>query len=273
MHPKVSIIVPCYNQAQYLDECLYTVLNQTTEDWECIIVNDGSPDNTEEIAKKWTEKDGRFQYVSKQNGGLSSARNAGVKLAISELILPLDADDKIGENYVSLATGLFYQNQNIKVVYCEAEKFGIEAGHWQLSPFSMQTLATINPIFCSAVFRKKDWEKAGGYDESMMDGLEDWEFWISILKNGGTVHKINEVCFFYRIRENSMIQSVTSDKRERVLDYICSKHPDFFCKWLGNPISLYKQKQRLEKFETKTKATFVYKLYHSLKLLWLWFKK
>ena len=54
--PKISVVVPCYNQAQYLDECLQSVLDQTYTDWECIIVNDGSPDHTEEIAKKWVEK-------------------------------------------------------------------------------------------------------------------------------------------------------------------------------------------------------------------------
>ena len=76
MH-KVSIIVPCYNQAQYLDDCLQSVLDQTYQDWECIIVNDGSPDNTAIIASVWTARDPRFKYIYKENGGLSSARNAG----------------------------------------------------------------------------------------------------------------------------------------------------------------------------------------------------
>ena len=101
--PLISVVVPCYNQAQYLDECLQSVLNQTYQDWECIIVNDGSPDNTEEIAKNWVEKDTRFIYLSKENGGLSSARNAGIEIAKGEWILPLDADDKIGERYLELA--------------------------------------------------------------------------------------------------------------------------------------------------------------------------
>jgi glycosyltransferase involved in cell wall biosynthesis len=64
--PEISIIVPCYNQAQYLDECLQSVLNQTYQDWECIIVDDGSPDNTEKVVKKWIEKDSRFQYLKKK---------------------------------------------------------------------------------------------------------------------------------------------------------------------------------------------------------------
>lgn len=80
-NPLISVIVPCYNQAQYLDECLQSVVEQTYPNWECIIVNDGSPDNTEEIALQWTEKDSRFIYIKKENGGLSSARNAGLEIA------------------------------------------------------------------------------------------------------------------------------------------------------------------------------------------------
>ena len=80
--PKISVIVPCYNQAQYLDECLNSVLEQTYKDWECIIVNDGSPDNTEEVAKEWVKKDSRFKYFYKNNGGVNSARNSGLKLFI-----------------------------------------------------------------------------------------------------------------------------------------------------------------------------------------------
>ena len=85
----ISIIVPCYNQAQYLDECLQSVLDQTYHNWECIIVNDGSPDNTEEFANKWTAKDSRFKYLLKTNGGLSSARNAGIETANGEWILSI----------------------------------------------------------------------------------------------------------------------------------------------------------------------------------------
>ncbi len=93
--PLISVIVPCYNQAQYLDECLQSVLDQTYQDWECIIVNDGSPDNTEEVAKKWLAKDSRFKYFYKENGGLSSARNAGIKDSIGQFIFFLDFDYKI----------------------------------------------------------------------------------------------------------------------------------------------------------------------------------
>lgn len=93
MIPKISVIVPCYNQAQFLPETLDSVLAQTHENWECIIVNDGSTDNTEEVALKYCKQDERFVYLSKKNGGLSSARNAGLDVAQGEYIQLLDSDD------------------------------------------------------------------------------------------------------------------------------------------------------------------------------------
>ena len=101
--PLVSIIIPCYNQAKFLQETLQSVNHQTYSNWECIIINDGSPDNTEEIALEWCYKDVRFKYFKKENGGLSSARNFGILHARGDLILPLDADDKISKNYLSIS--------------------------------------------------------------------------------------------------------------------------------------------------------------------------
>lgn len=230
----VSIIVPCYNQAQYLDEALQSVLEQNYPNWECIIVNDGSPDHTFEVAQKWLYKDSRFQYIYKKNGGLSSARNLGISQAIGEFILPLDADDKIAVNYVSLAIEAFEKDSSLTIVYCKAEKFGDETGSWDLPSFSLFNLAHKNMIFCSAFFKKKDWELVGGYDINMIYGLEDWELWISILKNGGGVKCLDEVGFYYRIKSNSMVRQLNKEIRNQILEYLSIKHVDFFVRQLGS---------------------------------------
>jgi glycosyltransferase involved in cell wall biosynthesis len=237
--PKVSIIVPCYNQAQYLDECLQSVLDQTYSEWECIIVNDGSPDNTAFFAKKWVENDNRFIYLEKENGGLSSARNFGIQHSNGDYILPLDADDRISHNYVALALQNFLEDISLSIVYCKAEKFGNEHGLWELKPFSMKALAVENMIFCSAMFKKSDWVRVGGYDVNMLYGFEDWEFWIAILKNGGNVKRIDFIGFFYRIKENSMIQVLGKEKKKKLHEYLSVKHPDFFVAQLGSFIHLH----------------------------------
>ena len=234
----ISVIVPCYNQAQYLDECLQSVLDQTYTDWECIIVNDGSPDNTEEVAKKWVEKDPRFKYLYKENGGLSSARNAGIEIAKGEWILPLDADDKIGERYLELAEKEFENGYTI--IYCEAEFFGVKNGKWELPEFSKKELAFQNVIFCSAFFKKENWQSIGGYDIYLKNGWEDWEFWINYINNTDNdvqVLRIKKTCFFYRVKEQSMItnfhETQNSVIRYNTLNYIYQKHNAFFKKELG----------------------------------------
>ncbi|ASK31548.1 glycosyl transferase family 2 [Chryseobacterium sp. T16E-39] len=246
MDPKISIIVPCYNQAQYLDECLQSVLDQTYQNWECIIVNDGSPDNTEEVVEKWIQKDLRFQYLYKENGGLSSARNAGIEIAKGTWILPLDADDKVSNQYLELAEKEF--DKGYTVVYCEAEKFGSEHGKWELPVYSRKTLAVKNMIFCTAFFNRENWVQAGGYDTSLIYGWEDWDFWISILKNGGEVLQLKHIGFFYRIKETSMIKEMTANgdhKKLKTHNIIYRKHIEFFTKELGSFESLYDDNKKL----------------------------
>ncbi|MFE3871898.1 glycosyltransferase family 2 protein [Flavobacterium sp. ZS1P70] len=235
---KVSIIVPCYNQAEYLDEALQSVLDQTYNNWECIIVNDGSPDNTEEIAKIWMVKDLRFKYLFQENSGLCSARNMGISHAQGEFILPLDADDIIAKHYLNLAVQSFAKDNSLKVIYCRAEKFGIETGLWELPSFTLYNLSRNNLIFCSAFFKKKDWELVGGYDINMLYGWEDWEFWIAILKNGGNVKQLNEVGFYYRIKSNSMLRIINQENEKKMLSYLSVKHADFFVKQYGSFASM-----------------------------------
>jgi glycosyltransferase involved in cell wall biosynthesis len=238
MSPLVSIIVPCYNQAQYLSEALQSVFDQTYCNWECIIINDGSPDNTKEVAQEWVKKDARFIYLYKENGGLSSARNTGIAIAEGEFILPLDADDRIGKDYTLLAMKAFQEDTDLKLVYCKAEKFGEESGSWNLPYFSLFELARQNMIFCSAFYRKKEWERVGGYDVNMVFGLEDWDFWISILKNGGNVACLDEIGFYYRIKSESMVNNIFTEKRKEIFEYLSIKHADFIVSKLGSTIIL-----------------------------------
>lgn len=237
MDKLVSIIVPCYNQAEYLSETLESIWKQTYKSWECIIVNDGSLDKTNEVARAWVKKDSRFKYFEITNSGVSKARNAGIEQAIGEFILPVDGDDKISSDYLKLAMKVFDKDNLLKVVYCRAEKFGDVSGEWMLEEFSLLGLAHANMIFCSAIFRKSDWVRIGGYDLGMLHGWEDWEFWIAMLKDEGKVYRIDKICFYYRIKERSRNNSFES-KKKILYDYLCIKHPAFFTKYNGSNIEL-----------------------------------
>lgn len=245
--PDVSIIIPCYNQAEFLDDCLNSVINQTYNNWECVIIDDSSPDNTEAISKKWCEQNSKIKYYKKNNGGVSSARNFGIKLAKAPIILPLDADDKIGEHYIELALP-YFKNQNIKVVYCYTEMFGEKQGLYPFSDYSYEQLLISCKFACSSFFYKKEWERIGGYDEKMKEGYEDWDFWINMLSNGGEVIRIDSAQFFYRIKTSSMCTEANKSYG-KLTNYITQKHISQYNRYFGNTITLYKENKRLKSIE------------------------
>jgi glycosyltransferase involved in cell wall biosynthesis len=242
---KLSIIVPCYNQALYLNDSIQSVLDQTIADWECIIVNDGSNDNTEPLALAWCKKDSRINYLYKENGGLSSARNAGIAIATGEYILPLDADDKIAPTYAEKAIAILQTQQLIKIVYCNQIRFGDENGTIISTSFDFKYMLGINQIFCSGFYRKSDFLKTNGYSPelSKAGGWEDWDFWLSLLELAEplfneSVYKIEEPLFYYRIRNNSMSDQIKEEKYITLWNIIFERHKPLYNKYFENPLLL-----------------------------------
>lgn len=195
---KVSIIIPCYNQANYLEDAIESALTQTIH-CEVIVVNDGSTDNTSEIAKKY-----HVLLVEKTNGGLSSARNAGIAVAKGEYILTLDADDIITQDFIEKTIGID------DIVGTQQQEFGDSHTLWinnNLHP-TFEDFKKNNQINCCSLFKKEIWEKVGGYDERLKRGLEDWHFWLKATRAGYTVTIVPEPLFFYRKHGQSMISYV-----------------------------------------------------------------
>lgn len=224
----VSIIIPCYKQAQYLPEALDSVLAQTYTNWECVIVNDGSPDNTEEIAKNYIERDARFKYVFQENSGPSAARNNGIRNSRGEYLLPLDADDLIAPTYLEKGVDHFSLFPETKLVYCKAEKFGKENGVWNLPEYDYESFIWNNCIFCTAMFRRSDYDKTGGYNENMVHGNEDWDFWLSLIKKEDIVHRIEEILFFYRVKSFSRTVDLEESYLQKTLIQMGNNHPEVY---------------------------------------------
>ncbi|WP_158992228.1 glycosyltransferase family A protein [Mucilaginibacter sp. L196] len=253
LKPAISIIVPCYNHAEFLPETLNSVLIQTAANWECIIINDGSTDNTEAVAKEWIAKDERFKYIHQQNGGLSAARNTGIESARGEYILPLDADDLIGAEYIAKALKAYEINKNLRLVYCQANKFGSENGHWQLPPYSYQYLLMDNCIFCSAIYRKSVWEEIGGYNIDFKQGYEDWEFWVRLLDIQSEVYQIPDILFHYRIKQVSRNNSIRVDDIELYRELIYNAKIENYRKHFGSYLKIlyenYLLKDQVERMQ------------------------
>jgi glycosyltransferase involved in cell wall biosynthesis len=239
--PKVSVIIPCYNQGMYIDEAIDSVLNQTLQDFEIIIVNDGSTDEfTNKKLKDYSKP--KCKVIHTNNQGLPSARNNGIMMSSGEYILPLDADDKIGSRYLEEASRVLDERKDIGIVYCNADYFGEKSGKWELPEYTEDKMLTMNLIFCTALFRKKDYLETTGYNPNMIYGWEDWDFWLSLLERDKKVHKLQGIHFFYRIKKSdSMVNELklNAEKLELSLKRIFFNHFDFYVSRIGNPILLY----------------------------------
>lgn len=234
--PLVSIIVPCYKQAEYIAETLDSVLAQTYCNWECVIVNDGSPDNTEDIVAKYIAVDDRFKYFWKENEGVAKARNYGVMNSMGEYVLPLDADDLIEPTYVEKAVDWFLRFPKTKLVYCCADRFGTENGYWNLEPYEYEKFIWRNCIFCTAMYRRTDFNQTGGDNANMIYGDEDWDFLLSLLKKNDEVHRIEELLFHYRIKNESRTTESARPHVEESFIQIYRNHPDVYFPYLDRII-------------------------------------
>lgn len=234
----VSVVIPCYNQGKYLAETVQSVLASTYRPLEILIVNDGSTDNSLEIALDLEKQHPEISVIDQANAGVASARNTGIQAARGGILLPLDGDDKISPDYIAQGVVVLHQDPGVKVVYCQAVKFS-EARQkpWKLKPFSRRALARDNMIFVAALFRKADALAVGGFSEDMYMGREDWEFWIKMLKNGGEVVQLPFVGFYYRMTPDSKRKKTGTGrkKRERIA-YLNAKHKDFFERELNGPL-------------------------------------
>jgi hypothetical protein len=258
MNRLVSIIVPCYKQAHFLKESLQSVINQTYHHWECIIVNDGSPDNTKEIASQWSDKDERFKYVQKKNGGLSSARNEGIAASKGIFILPLDADDILHPDFLQETVPALINNLDIGIVACHSVFFKGTIANLVLTHVpkgnSYIYLLYVNQLLATSLYRKECWSQVGGYDETMKDGFEDWDFWLSVTKGGWDYEVIPQPLFYYRKANHSMLVETIKTNAEKVKLYLIHKHRDIYIEDFDNCIKVFthylvtsrKKEQRLQ---------------------------
>lgn len=235
--PKVSIIVPCYNSEQFIEQTLKCVSDIDYPNWECIVVNDGSTDSSQELIDNFCLNDKRFITYRQNNSGPSAARNYAISMCNGDYILPLDADDLITKDYISEAVEVFQLNPKLKLVYCNARKFGRKNCLWKLEEYSFKKLLLDNLIFCTALFRRSDFLQTRGYDVNLLSGREDWDFWIELLKTGGEVYKINKVHFFYRTHKNSH-NRLANKNIEAIRKQVYENHKEQYEGFIDNPIQL-----------------------------------
>jgi glycosyltransferase involved in cell wall biosynthesis len=224
----VSVIIPTFNAAAYIEETILSVHAQSHQNIEIICVDDGSSDITVQKIQTLSENlpDIPIKLILQHNQGPSRARNRAIQMAKGDFILPLDADDQIAPNYIAKTLDAFRNESNISVVFTEAVFYGTENKIWATEDIRLPELFSRNFLNVTALFKKSAWRDAGGYDEKL-PGYEDWDLWITMASKGYRFKLIPEPLFFYRFRTNSRAaNSEHKDAQKRMA--IMRKHKDIY---------------------------------------------
>lgn len=222
---KISVIIPCYNQGEYLPDAIDSVLAQTIAAHEIIVIDDGSTDKTLEIAKSYESKG--IKIVSQVNKGLPGARNAGIMNATGDYILPLDADDILLETCIEKLTEAAIKTDS-DVIGPSFNMFGYRTGSVILDQIpSIEDFKTANrlPYFCAV--KRSVFLEVGGYNPKMKWGWEDLDLWFDIFKRKHSVCLLGEVLVLYRTKPHSMID-VANEHSGELSDQIRRNHKELF---------------------------------------------
>jgi glycosyltransferase involved in cell wall biosynthesis len=202
--PRVSVIVPCFNLGQYVDEAVDSVLAQTFQDLEIVIVDDGSTDavTIERLAQYNRPK---TRALRMPHAGLAAARNAGIAHSTGTYLCALDADDRLDPSYLAKAVEVLERDPSVTFVSAWLRTFGVE--HWEWTPerCDLPTLLWENTVLTAAVVRRDAVAAVGGYDTAMpRQGDEDWDLWLTLVERGHRGIILPEILFNYRRRPGSM---------------------------------------------------------------------
>lgn len=235
MNELISIIVPIYNVENYLGQCLDSIMNQTYRNFECLLINDGSSDNSEDICREYVSKDSRFRYFEKENGGVSSARNLGIECSGGAYITFIDADDWVDSDYLEvLYNALIDENADISVSTYKRFHMGDNCWYFHSSQrgyekrvFTNQELIDefidLNTFdhsygFVCGKLVRKDLSDNIAFNEMTTLG-EDMEYWLKLYLISNKVVYVNRDSYIYRvdnINRHFGAEKIRSDLQQRL---------------------------------------------------------
>ncbi len=230
--PAVSVIIPCYGQAEFLGEAVASVVAQTWTDWEIVIVDDGSTDDTAQTAQRLMEQHPhhRIRLLSQPNQGVSVARNNGIATSTGRYILPLDADDMLKPLMLERTVALLDSNRSVSIAYTD----------WQVTGTSSLTVPTGiwdqlhqclgNQLGYCSLYRRGVWAATGGYNPKQHD-FEDYDFWLACMEVGAQAERIPEPLFLYRARPGTRTDGA-EPRRAQLLRELAQNHPSLYTRQL-----------------------------------------
>jgi len=222
--PVLSVVIPCYNDHEFINETVKSVSQQNYPNMEVIVVDDGSDKKTKNVLQLLSDN-GVIHLITQNNKGQSTARNVGIEEAKGKYIFVLDSDDFLGDCFFVEAIKLLESNEGVKLVTCYANLIYCDDTTEIYKPVGgdLKQFLIKNCALGTSMFRKKDWQLVGKYDEKMRNGFEDWEFFIRLMNLGGKCEVLPIVGYNYRKREYSTTYKANKVKYE-LLKYIYLKH-------------------------------------------------
>jgi len=207
---SVSVIIPAYNQGHYLEGCVQSVLNQSYQDFEVIIVDDGSTDRTKEIGTSFS--DSRVHYIYQSNKGLSGARNTGIKKARGKYITYLDSDDQFLPKKLEVLVDKLENEPDLGLVAGEAiiiDEQGKKLGEVFDAPPPEDPLQFImgNPLHVGSILIRAEWQSKVGYFDESLRSYEDWDMWLRLAKAGCQFGWVAQPVSLYRFHRDQMTRN------------------------------------------------------------------
>jgi len=225
-NPAVSVVVPCYNGGRFLDDLSACLAAQTFRDFETIIVNDGSTD--EATLAKLASLDPAIHVVHQENRRMAGARNTGFRAARGAFVLPLDCDDRIYPSFLAETVPMLAgAPPDVGFVFTDVRLAGELEGLLSRRCNRFEQLF-LNQLFYCMLIRKSAWQTVGGYDETMRDGGEDWEFNISLLHAGFRAIGLAKPLLVYRVSPEGMQMSHAARMHGTIWRHIRTKHRDLY---------------------------------------------
>ncbi len=226
--PRISVLIPCFNHGNFVDEAIGSVAAQTYSDWEIIVVDDGSTDPST-VKRLQALQTPRTTVLRTENRGLPAARNLAARHAAGTLFCSLDADDRLSATWFEKSVSVLDTQPDVAFVSHWLQAFGDENWTWTPTSCDLPALLARNTVNGAALLRRDAFAAVGGYDESMRDGCEDWDLWLRLVEGGRRGVIIPEILFDYRRSSSSMSRTMIAEGAyRRPLQHLVEKHEPFY---------------------------------------------
>jgi glycosyltransferase involved in cell wall biosynthesis len=246
--PKIAVVIPAYNQAEFLTEAVESVMRQSLPAAQVLVVNDGSTDATDEVMQTLLTRFPDIQYISQPNAGVCEACQVALMAVTQPLLVRLDADDWIPDNYLRvLFDCLQDQPDEVAFAYCDARLFGAVDGWIKAGRWSVTRLIPENYIHISSLVRTSIAREVGYYSSVMKGGYEDWDFYLTLAERGYRGVYCPNTSLWYRQKQTGGRNTMAREKDRGLRSKIVERHPAFYSKpYYRLVIFLWRLKRRVK---------------------------